>query len=85
MIALRFLSDLTLDFESKGEQSGLVMIGSPNNCKTKSLCCFIYKQTRTPFKETSSVFVIYKINELQIMYSVIKILTTTYLTGFDVV
>src|SRR5699024_5141700 len=27
------ISALTLDFESKGEQSGLVMIGEPNNCK----------------------------------------------------
>src|SRR5699024_4059226 len=26
------ISVLTLDFESKGEQSGLVMIGAPNNC-----------------------------------------------------
>jgi len=30
--AKEFISDLTLDFESKGEQSGLVMIGAPNNC-----------------------------------------------------
>jgi len=30
--AKEFISDLTLDFETKGEQSGLVMIGSPNNC-----------------------------------------------------
>ena len=26
------ISDLTLDFESEGEQSGLVIIGAPNNC-----------------------------------------------------
>ena len=32
LLAKEFISDLTLDFESKGEQSGLVMIGSPNNC-----------------------------------------------------
>ena len=30
--AKELISDITLDFESKGEQSGLVMIGSPNNC-----------------------------------------------------
>lgn len=30
--AKEIISDLTLDFESKGEQSGLVMIGAPNNC-----------------------------------------------------
>jgi len=30
--AKELISDLTLDFESKGEQSGLVMIGAPNNC-----------------------------------------------------
>lgn len=27
-----FISNLTLDFETEGEQSGLVMIGAPNNC-----------------------------------------------------
>lgn len=26
------IGDLTLDFETEGEQSGLVMIGAPNNC-----------------------------------------------------
>lgn len=26
------ISNLTLDFESQGEQSGLIMIGAPNNC-----------------------------------------------------
>lgn len=30
--AKELINDITLDFESKGEQSGLVMIGSPNNC-----------------------------------------------------
>lgn len=30
--AKEFVSDLTLDFETEGEQSGLVMIGAPNNC-----------------------------------------------------
>ena len=29
--AKELIRDLTLDFESKGEQSGLVMIGAPNN------------------------------------------------------
>ncbi|WP_318615885.1 iron-sulfur cluster biosynthesis family protein [Sporosarcina sp. YIM B06819] len=32
LLAKEIISDLTLDFESKGEQSGLVMIGAPNNC-----------------------------------------------------
>ncbi|WP_318617754.1 HesB/IscA family protein [Sporosarcina sp. YIM B06819] len=31
-IALDLLSNVTLDFETEGEQSGLVMIGAPNNC-----------------------------------------------------
>lgn len=30
--AKEIICDLTLDFESEGEQSGLVMIGLPNNC-----------------------------------------------------
>ena len=30
--AKEFISNLTLDFETEGEQSGLVMIGAPNNC-----------------------------------------------------
>ena len=32
MLALGLLDNLTLDFETEGEQSGLVMIGAPNNC-----------------------------------------------------
>lgn len=31
-IASGLLSDVTLDFETEGNQSGLVMIGAPNNC-----------------------------------------------------
>lgn len=31
-IALGLVNNLTLDFESEGEQSGLVMIGAPSNC-----------------------------------------------------
>lgn len=31
-LATGLLSNLTLDFESEGNQSGLVMIGAPNNC-----------------------------------------------------
>lgn len=30
--AEEFVKSLTLDFETEGEQSGLVMIGAPNNC-----------------------------------------------------
>jgi len=30
--AKELISNLTLDFESEGQQSGLVMIGAPNNC-----------------------------------------------------
>lgn len=30
--ATELISNLTLDFETEGEQSGLVMIGAPNNC-----------------------------------------------------
>ena len=31
-LATELLSNLTLDFETEGNQSGLVMIGAPNNC-----------------------------------------------------
>lgn len=31
-LALGLISNLTLDFETEGEQSGLVMVGAPNNC-----------------------------------------------------
>ena len=31
-LAFGLLDNLTLDFETEGEQSGLVMIGAPNNC-----------------------------------------------------
>ena len=31
-LAIGLLSNLTLDFETEGNQSGLVMIGAPNNC-----------------------------------------------------
>lgn len=30
--ATELISNLTLDFETEGEKSGLVMIGAPNNC-----------------------------------------------------
>lgn len=30
--AEEFVKSLTLDFETEGDQSGLVMIGAPNNC-----------------------------------------------------
>lgn len=30
--AKELINNLTLDFESKGDQSGLVMTGAPNNC-----------------------------------------------------
>ena len=31
-LALGLCSNLTLDFDTEGEQSGLVMVGAPNNC-----------------------------------------------------
>ena len=31
-LALGLSSNLTLDFDTEGEQSGLVMVGAPNNC-----------------------------------------------------
>ena len=31
-LAIELISNLTLDFETEGEQSGLVMVGAPNNC-----------------------------------------------------
>lgn len=30
--AKEFVKSLTLDFETEGDQSGLVMVGAPNNC-----------------------------------------------------
>ena len=30
--AEEFVKSLTLDFETEGEQSGLVVVGAPNNC-----------------------------------------------------
>ena len=30
--AEEFVNSLTLDYETEGEQSGLVMVGAPNNC-----------------------------------------------------
>ena len=30
--AEEFVKSLTLDFETEGDQSGLVMVGAPNNC-----------------------------------------------------
>lgn len=31
-LAMGLLSNVTLDFETEGNQTGLVMIGAPNNC-----------------------------------------------------